>query len=359
MKTRIFLASIWLIGLYGCAPAAVTSAISTATVEVTLPSPIPASETPSAPACHAVFNPVGFSSDGEHVIGLMTFDGQIGTYLQNLNLSNWTVQTILKSDEFPTAPVLSPDRERLAWAMPDFSAEVIDLQSVDVVSTLSGHTNMLNALVFSPDGSKLYSGSSDGSVIIWDMSGKMIDSFQPTAANDLPGEVLGLGISPDGKTLITIPFDGNAKAWDTATYEKVSEYEGSISGSYNGAKAIFSPDGQFMVIGLAAGPGSASMWRVSDSSKLWTGGFFADFDFSSDNRYFAHGQPTEDNSAQIIISSPDGQEIFQTLDMEGLPLGSLFFSPDSSKLVVPVVNGIDLWNVSDGTLLKSYRPACP
>lgn len=361
MKIKNSLAYILLSVLCGCAPAPVpvTSASPTVTIVVATTSPMPPSETPTVPPCYAVFNPVGFSSDGEHVVGLMTMDAQTGTHLQSLDLDSLMVRTILKTDEFPTAPVLSPDRESLAWAMPDFSAQIIDLQSGDVLSTLSGHTNMLNALIFSPDGSKLYSGSSDGSVIIWDISGKMIDSFQPTGANDLPGEMLGLGISPDGKTLITIPFDGNAKAWDLLSYQKVGEYEGSILGSYNGAKAIFSPDGQFMVIGLAAGPGSASMWRVSDSSKLWTGGFFADFDFSPDNRYFAHGQPTEDNSAQIIISSPDGQEILQTLTTEGLPLGSLFFSPDSSKLVVPVVNGIEVWNVNDGTLLKSYRPTCP
>lgn len=359
MKTRILFASILLLG-YGCSPVVVnTPAPPTMTIAPATPSPIPVSETPTEASCYAVFIPAGFLADGDHLLGLMTITEQTGTYLQSLDLNDFTVHTILKSDQFAMTPVLSPDRKMLAWALPDFRAQVIDLQTGDVVSTLSGHTNMVNALVFSPDGSKLYSGSSDGSVIIWDISGKKIDSFQPTGADDFRADVLGLGISPDGKTLITIPFDGNAKAWDLSTYQKVGEYEGAILGSYNGAKAIFSPDGQFMVIGLAGGPGTASMWKVSDSSKIWTGGFFADFDFSPDNRYFAHGQPTKDNSAKIIISSPDRQEIFHTLDTEGLPLGSLFFSPDSSRLVVPVVNGFDLWNVDDGTLLKSYRPACP
>ena len=359
MKTKYFLPSVLLIVLSACAPATVTPEIPTVTVAVMAPSPTPVRDTPTAPVCHAVFLPVGFLADGDHLLGSLTVDGQVGTYLQSLDLTDLTVQTIFRSDEFTTTPVLSPDRQSLAWALPDFSAQIIDLQSGEVVSTLTGHTNMLNALVFAPDGSQLYSGSSDGSVIIWDVSGRMISPFEPTGADDLPAEVLGLGISPDGKTLITIPFEGNATAWDTLSGQKVGEYQGAISGSYNGAKAIFSPDGQFMVIGLAAGPGSAAMWRVSDSTQLWTGGFFADFDFSPDNRYFAHGQPTEDHAAEIIISSPDGQTIFQTLEIQGLPLGSLFFSPDSTKLVVPVVNGIDLWNVSDGTLLTSYTPECP
>ena len=359
MKTKIFLRLVLLIALYGCSPAPITPEMPTTTVEITLPSQIPVSESPATTVCYPVFNPVGFLADGDRLIGLMTIDGQTGTYLQSLDLKSLTVQTILKSDQFPVAPILSPNRQQLAWALPDFRAQIIDLQRGDVVSTLSGHTDMLNALVFSPDGSKLYSGSSDGSVIIWDKSGDMVDSFQPTGADDLPADLLGLGISPDGKTLITIPFDGNAKAWDTLSHQKVGEYQGAILGSYNGAKAIFSPDGQFMVIGLAGGPGTASMWRVSDSTKLWTGGFFADFDFSPDNRYFAHGQPTEDYQAEIVISSPDAQTIFQTLKIQGLPLGSLFFSPDSTKLVVPVATGIDLWNVSDGTLLKSYKPNCP
>lgn len=359
MKSKIFILHILLIVLYGCVPATILPEAPVATFDAPSPKPILASETASVSICHAVFNPVGFSADGGHLIGLMTIDGQMGTYLQSLDLDSLTIRTIFKSDQFTTAPILSPDRQSLAWALPDFRGQIINLQSGDVVSTLNGHSNMLNALVFSPDGSKLYSGSSDGSVIVWDKSGKPIDSFQPTGADDLPADILGLGISPDGKTLITIPFDGNAKAWDIQSHQKVGEYQGAILGSYNGAKAIFSPDGQFMVIGLAAGPGSASMWRVADSTKLWAGGFFADFDFSPDNHYFAYGQPTGDNQAEIIISSLDGQTIFQTLEVQGLPLGSLFFSPDSSRLVVPVSNGIDLWKISDKTLLKSYTPDCP
>jgi len=122
---------------------------------------------------------------------------------------------------------------------------------------------------------------------------------------------------------------------------------------------MFSPDGQLLVIGLAAGPGSASMWRISDSTKLWSGGFFADFDFSPDNRFFAHGQPTDDNKAQVIISSPDGQTVYQALAPQDTIIGDLLFSPDSTKLVVASWNRIEVWNVDDGALLKSYKPACP
>jgi len=219
-----------MIASSGCIAAPVAQTQPSPTIEIALPSPVPASETPPISACNAIFNPIGFAADGGHLIGVLTVDGRLGSWLQILDLNSLTMQTVLAVDPFVNATALSPDRQTVAWAWPDFRAQMIDLDDGNVISTFIGHKDVINALVFSPDGTRLYSGSRDASVIAWDMSGKILDTFQPTGVDNFPMEVLGLGISPDGETLITIPFEGNAKAWDMHNNRELREYQGAILG---------------------------------------------------------------------------------------------------------------------------------
>jgi WD40 repeat protein len=64
--------------------------------------------------------------------------------------------------------------------------------------TLEGHSDEVNAVQFSPDGSKLVSASSDKKVMVWDMN---TNSLVQTI--DVGGYVSDLAFSPDGFYLKT------------------------------------------------------------------------------------------------------------------------------------------------------------
>jgi WD40 repeat protein len=309
-----------------------------------------------------VLIPAGFASDGNHLVSLLNVDGRSGTWLHVLDLQTMAAQTLLQSDQVINVAALSPDGETAAWALPDFSVQLIRLPDARITATLTGHTAMVNALLFSPDGSRLYSASSDRSVIAWDTKKQVRQtSFQPTFnAGNLPTEVLGLGISPDGKTLITIPVDGSARSWDTATFKQVDEYRGSISGAYNGAHARYSPDGKFVGIGLSAGPGDTSLWRAADHRQLWSGGMMSSFDFSPDSRLFAHTELDEHNHDRIVVRSADGQTVYRTISpASDRRAWNLIFSPDSSTLVLTDGHTLTFWSVSDGRQQGTYSASCP
>src|SRR5262249_46044398 len=67
------------------------------------------------------------------------------------------------------------------------------------VLTLAGHTRPVNAVCFSPDGTRLATASSDRDVKLWDThSGKEV----LTLSGHRRG-VTGVGFSPDGRRLVT------------------------------------------------------------------------------------------------------------------------------------------------------------
>lgn len=346
-------------------PAATITSAPTSALGATVtstPAPLPTDAQLPTQACPAIFIPTGFSLDGNHLVGLLTVDGMKGTRLQVLDLQTPTPKTLVKNDENISVAALSPDRETLAWALPDFQLQLIRLRDGHITATLTGHTQMVNALLFSPDGSRLYSASADHSIIVWDTQKKVqLTSFQPTFnADNFPSEVLGLGISPDGKTLVTIPLDGSARTWDTITFKQVSEYQGAISGGYNGSHARFSPDGKYMAIGLSGGPGDTALWQVADHKKLWSGGMLSGFDFSPDGRLFAHIDRDEINRYRIVIRSSDGQTVYRSIPPLSETIGwKIIFSPDSYSLVSMDGTKVRFWKVSDGSLQKTYIPPCP
>ena len=138
---------------------------------------------------------------------------------------------------------LSPDGSRLALAV---GRDVIvwDLRVKRVLFSLTGHTDVVNAVSFSPDGTRIATASNDTSAAVWDaVGGQRLHVFAGHGR-----WVLAATFSPDGRTLATAGYDKTVRLWEVER----GTPKGVWTGHSGGVRSVrFSPDGRFVVSGGA------------------------------------------------------------------------------------------------------------
>jgi len=243
---------------------------------------------------------------------------------------------------------LSPDGEKLAWALEDGTVQVVRIADQSVLATFNTSQAMplTLKLEFSPASDQLFSVSHDGSVKSWDLEGNLLNAL-------LPGfELVNIGLSPDGSLLATIPSDGPVRLWSVPDFDWVGDLGGT--GGYDTSDVAFSPDGQYLAADLVT---SLFVWSIPDKIELRgaiTPTNSMAVAYSPDGSYLAYGDLNN-----VVLSSSDGLQIVKTLTGHQAPVFDLVFSPDSSLLVSTDDREIRVWQVDNGQLLAIGKKACP
>ncbi|GAB7336906.1 hypothetical protein MBLNU13_g01183t1 [Cladosporium sp. NU13] len=187
---------------------------------------------------------------------------------------------------------------------------------------VSCHLERVTTVQFSPDGSKLASGSEDGDVIVWDLTtGAKLHTLE--GHSDC---ITTMQFSPNGSRLASA-YEGNVAIWDVATgaqlhtMEVDSVWATVVEFSPNGGKlASGSDNGNVIVWDLATG----AQLNLLEGHSDWVRAI----QFSPDGSKLAS---VSDDGKVILWDATMGAQVY-TLEGHSDWVRAVQFSPDGSKL---------------------------
>jgi WD40 repeat protein len=226
-----------------------------------------------------------FSADGKRVL----------TISDDLTVRVWDVDTgigiaVLKGhQEWITSAAFSGNGKTVLTGSEDATARLWDIEPMRSHTPLGGPDESAVFAVFSNDGKHLATTYEDGTVRIW--NGETGQPARVTALGPVISEaegakahsdrVVSAAFNHDGSKLATGSLDGTARVWDLESGKQVAELV--PDGNRAAVNSVaFSPDGQFVL--TATKSGTASLWegekRVplpgGDGSELFSAAFSQD-----------------------------------------------------------------------------------
>lgn len=207
-------------------------------------------------------------------------------------------------------------------------------------STLAGHTKVVKAVTFSPDGKTIATGSWDGTVKLWDVTtGRERRNLQA-----FPMGVNAVTFAPDGQTLAAGGWkNATIMRWNPTTGENMDALP-QAEGSYGINAVAFSPDGK--ILAAACSDTTAKLWdlRAGKPSATLAGHthFVLSVAISPDGEMAATGSF---DGETIKLWDVRRAQVLATLKSEGGPITSVVFSPDGKTLATGGWDGVvELWD---------------
>ena len=256
---------------------------------------------------------------------LRIWDTATGGSLSVINFDAWAIAISPKGDRMAATPLMSG------------TAKLWDSDG-KLLRELPGEYSV-NALAFSPDGTRLAIGTGEGNVVVWDAdSGARLH----TLATPIGYGVRALSFSSDGTRIVSGHAKGLIAVWNALTGERVGSFAGSIS---DPGEVQFSPDGALVTTSTGKAWDAASGALRHDFKKPSDGKVV----FSPDGKHAMAG-----GSEKVVLWDVASGKELRRFDYPATA-HTLAFSRDGALAIVAgSAKEIDLWDIARGRLVQRF-----
>ena len=159
------------------------------------------------------------------------------------------------------AIVYSPDGTRLAGAG-SIGVWIYDARTGEELDLLIGHTQRVSDVSFSPDGQTIATGSVDQTVRLWNAeTGENIRTLIGHTFS-----VFSVSFSPGGQTIASVGSTDTVRLWNAETGENIRTFIGDFLERFDSVS--FSPDGQTIATG--SNRDTVRLWDVETGKNIRT-----------------------------------------------------------------------------------------
>ena len=211
--------------------------------------------------------------------------------------------------------------------------------------TLGGHSGLIYAIAFSPDGKKIASCSADQTIKIWETdSGNELFTLKGGKET-----TFNISFSPVSNIFASGSHDNTVRIWNADSGKEINTLEGHEDAVVS---VSLSPDGNKLASGAASGDRTIKIWDIDSGKNLRTleGHENAVWSvaFSSDGKIIASGS----HDSAVIVWDTDSGKNLVTLEGHENAVRSVVFNPDGKT----IASGSDdktirIWNVQTRKLL--------
>lgn len=229
----------------------------------------------------------------------------------------------------------SPDGSTLAVGTSNGSVNLYETGGFTLIGTLTGHNETIRRLAFHPAGTVLASGSADDTVRLWDVA----NQTELLNYTDATGDVTQLSFSPNGTFLASGSADGFLRVYRTDTWQLVD----SINRSQPLYGLGWGPQSE-TIYGAAGATGTPSNVRAWDKGRLIPiAGWQTRQEFSVVSTQYGPGDgivaSASEDGTVVIVNTTTGARVATLLSHSGTA-NAVSFTASGSLLASSGADGI-------------------